>query len=80
MSISSRREKNPSSTSRSLDDSFATPLEGSVTLVCGSGIGALGAKICAVNVRDPDSPQSGISVSRSRTTSVPAARSPSLWC
>jgi len=80
MSMSNRREKKPSSTSRSADDSLATPLAGSVTLACGSGIGALRVKICAVNVRDPDSPHSGISVSRSRTTSVPAARSPNRWC
>ena len=54
--MSSLRAKNPSSTSRSVDESFAMPVTGREKARCGSGAGALGAKLCAVKVRAPESP------------------------
>lgn len=78
--ISSRRAKNPSSTSRSAADSLATPMAGKIRAACGSGAGMVCAKASALNVRALVSPHSGASSWRSRTTSVPATRSPRRWC
>ena len=76
--MSRRREKNPSRTSRSAGESFATWAAGNEMELWGSSDGWGAEKICAVNVLVAESFRGGGSGSRSRTTRVPAARSPSL--